>query len=170
MRAALFSCGLALALAAGVGAAPQDSVVPPPSARVQPPAENSVERWNSMPPDVRERELAKLPPWRAARIRERIRRYNQLPPQERQVLNDQRQILSELPPARQALVRQRLREFRQLPQERRIAVRAAIDRIGALPPAQRQNRFANPGFQSRFSPGEQQIIKDMTENFSGFPR
>jgi Protein of unknown function (DUF3106) len=154
VRVAVVGSGLLLL----AGAANSQSAPPP----------NAIERWNRMTPAQRERELAKLPPARAAQIRERIRQFNSLPPAMRQALIARERRLEQLPPRQQALVRERLTELRQLPPGRAVLVRGAIRRLSALPAAQRRARFASPGFQSRFSPQEQHIIRDITENFPDF--
>jgi hypothetical protein len=161
LTAAVLGCGLFLSVAA---AKPQHAA---PAPETGPPL-SAIERWNNMTPAERERELAKLPPARAAWIREHIRQFNSLPPATRQALIERGRRLEQLPPPQQALVRQRLTELRQLPPERAALVRVAIRRFSALPAAQRQARFASPAFQSRFSPQEQQIIRDITGNFPDF--
>ena len=128
-------------------------------------ARNPIDRWNQMSPEERERELAKLPPERASMIRERIRRYNQLPEKEKQALRDRYQRFSQLPPDKQAIVRQRMLEFRQLPLARRPAVRREVFQLRGLPEAERRARLDSEEFRSRFSPQEQQIVRDITENF-----
>ena len=124
--------------------------------------ENSIDRWNRMSPDERERELAKLPPARARLIRQRIRRYNQMSPAEQQALRERYQAFSQLPPQRKQVIRQRLREYRQLPQERHPPVHAEVVQLRQMPEAQRQARLNSDEFRSKFSPQEQQIIRDLT--------
>ncbi len=122
-----------------------------------------IDKWNRMPPDVRERELAKLPPATARLIRQRLRKYNQMPPDEQQALRERYQVFSSLPPALRQVVRGRLREFNQLPPARRRVVYREVEVLGALQEAQRQARTNSPDFRSRFSPPEQQIIRDLTQ-------
>jgi len=122
--------------------------------------ENSIDRWNRMPPAERERELAKLPPARARLIRQRLWWYNHLPPEEQQELRERYQTFSQLPPDQQSVVRARLREFRQLPTPRRGAVHREVERLRSLPQAQREVAL-NGELQGRFSPQELQIIRDL---------
>ena len=81
MRPSHSQFGWAIVLAAAAAAGAPRSASDEPGAQTgAPPARNPIDRWNRMSPEERERELAKLPPERARLIRERIRRYNQLPP------------------------------------------------------------------------------------------
>jgi predicted Fe-S protein YdhL (DUF1289 family) len=149
MRRAVFSCVMGIWLAAAGAAA-------------QRPARNSIDRWNQMSPAERERQLARLPPEQARRIRERIRQYNQLPPREKQDLRERYQRFLQLPHAKQELIRSRIREFRQLSPERRQAVQRAFKQLRDLPEAQRRARLDSPEF-SDLSPQERQILADVTE-------
>src|ERR1700722_4980661 len=83
---------------------PRDRPAPAPPA-------NTIDRWNRMSPEERERELAKLPPARARLIRQRIAAYNHMRPEEREALRERYETFSQLPPDRQQIVRERLREF-----------------------------------------------------------
>jgi len=137
------------------------------SPQQEPPAgqqalENSIDRWNRMSPEERERELAKLPPARARLIRQRIWRYNHMPPEEQQALRERYQTFSQLPPDRRRIVRARLEEFRQLPAARRPVVHQETERLRLLPEAQRQATMNSDEFRGRFSPQEQQIIRDLS--------
>jgi len=163
MRAVALSFGLAIAVAAAGQTAP-----PAPadeSAAGQPQQTgNPIDRWNRMSPEERERQLAKLPPERARLIRERLRQYNQLPPEEKEALRENYERFSQLPPEKQEVVRRRMREFRELPQARRLAIRHEIEALRALPESERRARMNSEAFRTQFSPPEQQIIRDVTEN------
>jgi len=147
-----------LASAAG----PAKSQQEPDRPAAQQPLENSIDRWNRMSPEQRERELSKLPPARARLIRQRIWRYNHMRPEEQQALRRRYQTFSELPPDRQQVVRERLREFRQLPLPRQPVVHREVERLRLLPEPQREAAMNGDEFRGRFSPQERQIIKDLT--------
>ncbi|MFN7992823.1 MAG: DUF3106 domain-containing protein [Bryobacteraceae bacterium] len=163
---AVFSA-LATSLVCLAGSTPVIAVAAPApdSAATKRSARNPIERWNQMTPEERERELAKLPPARARIIRERIRRYNQLPEPEREALTERYRHFAELPADKQQVVRERLRQFRQLPAARRPLVHAEVVRLRGLSEADRRAQLNGADFRSRFSPDEQQIIRDITENF-----
>jgi len=133
-----------------------------PRESVQATPENAIDRWNRMSPEERERELAKLPPARAKLIRQRIRRYNQMHPEEQQALRQRYQTFSQLPPAKQQVIRERLREFRQLPPARQPVVHREVQQLRRLPEPQRQARLNSDDFRGRFSPAEQNIIRDLS--------
>jgi len=163
MRIGLY-LGLAivwLGIAAAADSAPS---TPPerPAGRQAQAAQNPIERWNEMSPEERERELAKLPPARARLIRQRLRLYNSLPPEEKQALTERYHAFSQLPPDKQDIVRQRLREFHQLPPDRRVTVNGEVRRFRSMPEAQRQEVLNSQEFRARFSPTEQQIIRDIS--------
>jgi len=158
LNKAVLGCALALSLAAVAPAAPQQ----------QPdPLENSIDRWNRMSPEERERELAKLPPARARLIRQRLRRYAQMNPEEQQALRKRYKTFSELPPEKQQVIRQRVLELRGLPPGRRLVVHKEVEQMRAMPEGQRDARFNSPDFRNRYSPEEQQIIHDLTEYLQG---
>jgi hypothetical protein len=160
LRCALLRFGFGVLLASAA-LAPARSQQEPDKSSAQQLLDNSIDRWNRMSPEERERELAKLPPARARLIRQRIQRYNQMNPDEQQALRGRYQTFSQLPPDRQQVVRERLREFRQLPVARRPVVHAEIEQLRLLTEAQRQVRMNGDEFQTRYSPQEQQIIRDL---------
>jgi len=127
-----------------------------------PGVENSIDRWNRMSPEERERELAKLPPARARLIRQRIRRYNQMSPEQQQALRERYQEFSSLPPDKQQTVRGSLGEFRKLSTDRKVAVHRAVMEMRTLSEPQRQARMNSEEFRNSFSPVEQQIIRDLS--------
>ena len=170
MRSIILSCGFAIALGVAVSAAQPAVSSDRPEAPRQARAENPIDRWNQMSPEERERALAKLPPQRARMIRERIRRYNQLPEREKQALRERYQMFSQLPPDKQAIVRQRMLEARQLPRSRWPVIRREVDQLRAMPEAQRRARLNSEEFRSRFSPQEQQIVRDITEILPAPPK
>jgi hypothetical protein len=152
-------------MAAAAGPARSQQEPDKPTAQQQRILDNSIDRWNRMSPEERERELAKLPPARARLIRQRIRRYNQMNPDEQQALRERYQTFSQLPPEKRQIVRERLREFRQLPAARQPLVHREVEQLRLLPEAQRQARMNGDEFRSQFSPQEQQIIRDLSTYF-----
>jgi hypothetical protein len=123
-----------------------------------------VQRLMRMTPEQRERALQKLPPERQARIREQLQRFDSLPKAEQERRLQLGATFANLPPETQNLVRRQIRAFNQLPEDRRRIVGAAFQRLRRLPPAERQARMARPAFQNRFTPEEQQMLSDLSEN------
>lgn len=161
-RSKLLRFGFAVLLAA-CAAGPARSQQEPdrPAAQQQPP-DNSIDRWNRMSPEERERELAKLPPARARMIRQRIKRYNQMNPEEQQALRERYQMFSQLPPEKRQVVRQRVRELQSLPGPRQRAIHGEVMQLRTFPDAERQARLNSDEFHNQFSPQEQQIIRDLS--------
>jgi hypothetical protein len=157
--------GLAIAWVGLAAASPDGAPSSPPerpAGRQAQAAPNSIERWNEMSPEERERELAKLPPDRARIIRQRIRYYNSLPADEKQALSKRYEVFSQLPAEKQEIVRQRLRDYHQLPAERRERVTNWVRRFRSMTEAQRRATLNSEEFRSRFSPTEQDIIRDIS--------
>jgi hypothetical protein len=162
-RSTLLKFGLAILLAvAAAGPARSQQEPDRPAAQQQQPQANPIDRWNRMSAEERERELAKLPPARARLIRQRIWAYNHMPQEERQALRQRYQAFIQLPPDKQQIVRERLRESRELPVARRPVVQREVEQLRLLPEGQRQARMNGEEFRGRFSPQEQQIIRDLT--------
>jgi len=123
-----------------------------------------VQRLMRMTPQQREQALEKLPPERQAQIRERLRQFDSLPKQEQERRLQLGQEFASLPPEKQDLVRRQIQAFNQLPDDRRALVGAAFQRLRRLPESQRQARLASPQFRSRFTPAEQRMLADLSEN------
>jgi hypothetical protein len=159
---ALLPVGFACLLAVSAAVPARSQQEPDRAAAQQQPSDNSIDRWNRMSPEERERELAKLPPARARMIRQRIRRYNQMNPDEQQVLRERYQTFSQLPPDKRQIVRQRMHEFQQLPGPRQQIVHTEVEQFRLLSEPQRQARMSSEEFRGQFSAREQQIIRDLS--------
>ncbi len=134
-----------------------------PSAQQQQIEDNSIDRWNQMSPEERERELAKLPPARARMIRQRIQRYNQMNPEEQQALRERYQLFTQLSPEkRQDRPPAYSRTAARLTGPRQRVVHREIQQLRLLPPGQRQARMSSEEFRNQFSPQEQQIVRDLS--------
>jgi hypothetical protein len=116
----------------------------PPAQKMPVPlqAEATLERWERMTPEQRERALAKLPPERRIQVEERLRRLESMSAEDRQNL------------------RQRYQEFQGLPQERRDALRLEIQALRAMRPMMRRRRVSSPEFQRLYSADEQRLLRE----------
>jgi hypothetical protein len=112
--------------------------------RGQPPVNpaKELERFLGMPPEDREKALAKLPPQQRTRMEQQIQHFENLPPAQRE--NQLR----------------RLEAFQNLPQARRPVVRQEIEDLRALPRAVRIDRLGGEEFKQSFSPEEQKYIRE----------
>jgi hypothetical protein len=118
---------------------------PVPKRPNRPPQESparEIERFQNMPPLEREKELAKLPPARRARVEQQMER------------------LDKMPPAQRAQALRRLQAFEDLPPQRRVAVRQQIQSLQALPRGERQAWLNSDEMRSKFSPEEQKLLRE----------
>ncbi len=96
-----------------------------------------------MNPEQREKELAKLPPQRRARVEQQVQTFESLPPDVREKRLERLQAMFNLPP------------------ERRQAVNQEIQRIKEFSPgAERHKQLMSEEFQQKFSPEEKELIYD----------
>ncbi len=123
-----------------------------------------VQQLMRMTPEQRERALEKLPPERQARIREQLQRFDSLPKAEQERRLRLAEMFANLPPEKQDLVRRQIKAFNELPEDRRRVVGPAFQRLRRLSDAERQAVMARPAFQNRFTPAEQQMLADLSEN------
>ena len=120
-----------------------------------------VVRFFRMTPQEREIAIDKMPVPQQENFRKAAERWDSLPPEERERQLKLFDSLSQLAKDKQDLVEQRLNEFYALPIPRRIMIRNAYQRLSEIPEADRQTWFDRPEFKERFTPIEQQIVKDL---------
>ena len=106
--------------------------------------------------------MEKAPPAQRARLQEALARWNSQPEAQKQTAYRMYQSLSRLPPDQQALVQRQMNAFNHLPDDRIKPVRQELIRLLRTSPEQRPVRFQTPEFTQRFSPEEQQILKDLS--------
>jgi Protein of unknown function (DUF3106) len=123
---------------------------------------NPVQRFLNMTPDEQQRVLEKAPPAQRARLQDALEKWNAKPEAQKQTAYRMYQSLSKLPPDQQALVQRQMNAFNQLPPERIKPVRQELIRLLRTPAEERPSRFQNPEFSQKFSPQEQQILKDLS--------
>lgn len=128
---------------------------------VRPPS--AVEELRHMAPKERREALSSLSPERRSRVEERLKDYDSLPPGKREQLNRAYQRFSELTPEQQNSLRQSFNTFSQLSPRRKQALARELRRLRGMPPGVRQKRFNSKAFQSRFTPGERDIVRHMSE-------
>jgi hypothetical protein len=72
--------------------------------------------------------------------------------------------MSALPPAQQALVTRQMNAFNKLPDDRQEPMRDELRTLLRMSPAARESRFAGEDFKSKYSPDEQQMLRDLAWN------
>jgi len=117
-----------------------------------------------MTPEEQERVIEKAPPAEQARLRQAIDRFNLMPSAARARIFQVYQELSSLPPAQQALVTRQMNAFNKLPDQRREAMRDELRLLLRMSAAARESRFDGEEFKSKYSPEEQQMLRDLAWN------
>jgi len=151
------AAGEARAAGAGRGAGKAGGAAP----RMYTPL-NPVQRFLNMTPEEQQRVIEKAPPVQRARLQEALDRWNAHPEAQKQQAYRMYQSLSKLPPEKQAVVQRQMNAFNALPEDRRKPVRQELIQLLRTPADQRPTRFVSPEFTQRYSPEEQQILKDLS--------
>ncbi|MGA1998166.1 MAG: DUF3106 domain-containing protein [Bryobacteraceae bacterium] len=125
---------------------------------------NPMQRFLMMTPEEQERVLEKAPPPEQTRLRQAIDRFNRIPPAQRERLFQVYQAMSALPPAQQALVTRQMNAFNKLPDDRRELLGRELRLLLRTSAAARESRFASEDFTSKYSPEEQQMLRDLAWN------
>ncbi len=114
-------------------------------------------------PDERQQALQQFPPARQEQIKKQLEWFDALPKDQQDLQIRRLERFAALPPFKKVIVRRRMEEFSQLPAERKVAVRRALMALQNLTEPQRTARLNSPGFKSRFSAQELQMIADLSE-------
>lgn len=125
---------------------------------------NPLQRFLNMTPEEQGRVLEKAPPAQRARLQEALDRWNARPEAQKQFAYRQYQSLAKLPPEKQAVVHRQMVAFNHLPEDRIKPVRQELIRLLRLPPDERPAAFNSEEFTRKYSPEEQQILKDLATN------
>ncbi len=154
---------IAPALAADKVPKPQKPPKPPPAPKVRPnggpivhPPNPQVEKLAKMSPAEREKALASLPADKRAKLEAGLERLKNLTPAQKEKL----QKFYSLPPQQQKEVRTLALKMRALPDDRKTIVRREIVALQKMPPEEREKRVNSPGFQKKFTPEEQDILRE----------
>ena len=123
-----------------------------------------VQQLMRMTPEERERAIEKFPPQRQAQIRQRLQRFDDLPQQQRDRMIKQYEMLSSLPPEKQTLVRRQMQTFNRLPRERRQTLGPELQRLRRMPADERQALVNSEAFKNKYTPEEQQMLFDISQN------
>jgi hypothetical protein len=125
-----------------------------------------LDRWSRMSPEQRQAMLAKLPPDRRQAMLDRMERWNRLSPQEKDRQRARYERFSHLPADKQALVRRQIQNLVTLPDDRRPSVSREYDELRRLTQVDRRVRINSEEFRSRFTPREQEILRDLADNMA----
>ena len=122
------------------------------------------QRLLQMTPEQRERALEKLPPKQQDQIRRQLDRLDRLPPAEKDRIARQIRGLDNLPPPQRRVVLQQLNAFRNLPDDRIQPMRRTLIQLMRMPDDERTARLDSEAFKKQFSPQEQEILRDLSNN------
>ena len=105
-----------------------------------------------------------LPPKRQAQIRARLKQWNSLTPEQKQVLIRRARILERMSPAERREIRQViLPEWRNLPPDRRQVVKGKLRQLQGLKDAERKKRLKDPSFEQGLSPKERNLLEQLSK-------
>ena len=122
------------------------------------------QRLLQMTPEQREHALEKLPPRQQEQIRRQLERLDRLPQADKDRIARQIRGLDTLPPPQRRLVLQQLNAFRNLPDDRIQPMRRTLTQLMRMPEDQRNARLDSDAFKKQFSPQEQEILRDLSNN------
>lgn len=126
------------------------------------PKRNIVDRFNRMPPEERNKALAKLPPERRDRIEQQLGQYKNLSPDERRQLRSRYQMFNQLPPEKQNRARKLFQQFGQLPEERQKPLREEFASLRGMSEPDRRARINSEEFRKKYSGREQKFLNELS--------
>ena len=97
------------------------------------------------------------------------RRWQQLPPEQKQKLRKRLERWRNLDPAQKAEIKQRFQRYQQLPPELKKKVRQNWGRIRNLPPNRRQEIVEKYKRWQQLPPEKKQLIRERYKRFRGLP-
>lgn len=132
-----------------------------PVPKTKPDAFGVLERFERMPPEQRQRFLARLPADRKQQFETRLARYRRMNPAQRQQVREQYELFQDLPKDRQDALRRSFRLLNELPEDRRGLLRRECLQLRRMPEPDRRARLASDEFRGRYSASEQQLLGDL---------
>lgn len=125
---------------------------------------NPVQRLAQLTPEERERILEQLPPQRQAQVRKQLENFDRLPQAQKDRLARQAQSLAALPPEKQRVINQGIVAINHLAEDRKPEVAKELRSLLNMSPEDRATVLASDGFKKRYSPQEQKILSDLSNN------
>jgi hypothetical protein len=92
-----------------------------------------------------------------------------LPPAQWQQLRERYRAFSQLPPEQQSHARELFRQFNALPEDRRSMVRLEYEQLRSMSGPERNAHTNSEAFRNRFTPAEQQMLRDLARTFASSP-
>jgi hypothetical protein len=132
--------------------------------RMANPGNNPALRFLRMTPEQQQRLLERATPQQQEQLRRSLENFQRLPPAERNRVLQMYQSFSTLPPETQRLVTRQIAAFNHLPEDRILPVRRELIRVLRMNPTERLARMNSDDFKTNYSPQEQQIVSDLSQN------
>jgi hypothetical protein len=120
-----------------------------------------IDEFDRLSPEQQQKVLARLPAEQRRRLEERLRQFNQLPFEQRQMLRNLYSRLHQLAPGQQATVHKAIDRFSRQPAESQQAIRDEVRLLSALADQDRAARVASKDFRQALTRREQGIVRDM---------
>lgn len=130
-----------------------------PQRAQKPPTQHTapLEQFQSMSPQQREQELAKLPADRRDKMQRQLQHYDQLTPAQREKLD----WFNHLAPDRKDAFRKAFQKFQGQPPERQQAMREELRNLRTMSESERGTRIESPDFRGKFNENEKHILSEM---------
>lgn len=126
-------------------------------------AEKQLDRLLKMTPEQRDKALQNLPPAQRQRLNNQLNAVGKWPAAWQNHALARLERLRSLPPQRQNQVRQSLNQFQQAPEDRQEQMAQELRKLAPLQDDQRRELMNTEEFRNRYSPREQQIIGNLAE-------
>jgi hypothetical protein len=127
---------------------------------------NTLDRWNKMSPEQRAKAMAKLSPERRLQMQDRLEKFNALPREEQDRLRRRYERFSHLSGEKQDVVRRQIQAFTRLPDARRPGISREFEQLRRMSSDDRRARMNSEEFRNRYTPREQQLLSDLSENLA----
>jgi len=101
------------------------------------------------------------PPERQSALKEQLRRFNTLPPEQRERALKRMEFMQSLSPEQRKQIKDANQQLQTLPEDRRVMVHKALRHLRSMSPDERQQTLQSDQFKSTFSEQEQNIVKQL---------
>jgi hypothetical protein len=104
-----------------------------------------------------------LPPERKQRLEQRLDQFNSLPPERQEHVLNNMERWNQLSPEQRTRAKSLFTQFRLLPLDRKRAMRQAFSKLRTMNPQQREQAIDSPEFKNQFNDNERDLLRGMTQ-------
>lgn len=132
--------------------------------------------YRDLPPGQQRRALEndprfeRLPPWRQAAIRRRLRNWNLMTPEQQTRFKEREEVFESLSPTQRQEARQLFPQWRDLPQDRRRRLMQAFRYMRTVPAGKREQFLNGPAVLRNFSSRERELLRGLGRLLPDSPR